>query len=105
MHLSVSSEQGELLLQPDIGIDLEMQRGPAREWVARKEVQQEVARLFRKFLLDYTDDNEDKIYVERLAEMCSCELISSHSAAVQGHELAVSSNIQPFADTNSRVYV
>ena len=59
-------EEGE---EPDVAINLEEPRGPVKEFISEEAVRREIKRQFRRFLLQFTDDNGDAIYAQRLRDM------------------------------------
>ena len=55
--------------QPEVALELDMQRGPAREWVTQEPVQRKISAIFRKFLRDFTDEQGELVYRQRMRDM------------------------------------
>ncbi len=55
--------------QPEVALELDMQRGPAREWVAQEPVQRKIGAVFRKFLRDFRDAGGEYVYRQRMRDM------------------------------------
>jgi len=55
--------------EPDVAINLEEPRGPVKDFIAEEAVRREIKRQFKRFLLQFTDDNGDAIYAQRLRDM------------------------------------
>ena len=55
--------------QPEVALELDMQRGPAREWVAQEPVQRKIGAVFRKFLRDFRDASGEYVYRQRMRDM------------------------------------
>lgn len=55
--------------EPDVAINLEEPRGPVKDFIAEEAVRREIKRQFRRFLLQFADENGDAIYAQRLRDM------------------------------------
>ena len=54
----------------ELGVNLEDQHGKAAEWVAQEPNQRAIAKKFRHFLLTYGVDGNERLYWNRLRQVC-----------------------------------
>jgi len=69
--VNIHGGQGVVMDADDEGgmFALEDFSGPLREWLAQERVKGEIRRRFREFLLTYTDQEDQEIYVKKIKRM------------------------------------